>query len=65
MIDEINILQATFEAMRQAIRGLRVAPEFLLCDALIIPGCTIPQRSIIKGDAQSVSICCSFHSCEG
>ena len=56
VIDEINILQATFEAMRQAIRGLRLAPEFLLCDALIIPGCTIPQRSIIKGDAQSVSI---------
>ena len=56
VIDEINILQATFEAMRQAIRGLRRAPEFLLCDALIIPGCSIPQRSIIKGDAQSVSI---------
>jgi hypothetical protein len=35
VIDEINILQATFEAMRQAISGLRRAPEFLLCDALI------------------------------
>jgi ribonuclease HII len=56
VIDEINILQATLEAMRQAIRGLRRAPEFLLCDALTIPGCAIPQRSIIKGDAQSVSI---------
>ena len=56
VIDEINILQATFEAMRHAISGLRVAPEFLLCDALIIPGCTIPQRAIIRGDEQSVSI---------
>ena len=56
VIDEINILQATFEAMRQAVRGLRQAPEFVLCDALMIPGCSIPQRSIVKGDAQSVSI---------
>jgi len=56
VIDEINILQATLEAMRRAIAGLQRAPEFLLCDALMIPGCTIPQRSIIKGDAQSVSI---------
>jgi ribonuclease HII len=56
VIDQINILQATFEAMRHAIRGLRGAPEFLLCDALIIPGCTIPQRAIIRGDEQSVSI---------
>jgi ribonuclease HII len=56
VIDEINILQATFEAMRQAIVGLQRGPDVLLCDALIIPGCTIPQRSIIRGDAQSVSI---------
>ena len=56
VIDEINILQATFEVMRQAVRGLRQAPEFVLCDALMIPGCSIPQRSIVKGDAQSVSI---------
>ncbi|MCI0422294.1 MAG: ribonuclease HII, partial [Acidobacteria bacterium] len=56
VIDEINILQATFQAMRQAIVGLRQAPEFLLCDALVISGCCIPQRSIIRGDAQSVSI---------
>lgn len=56
IIDEINILQATLEAMRQAIRGLGEVPDFLLCDGVMIPGCVVPQRSIIKGDARSVSI---------
>ena len=42
--------------MRQAIRGLNEAPDFLLCDGLLISGCCIPQRTIIKGDAQAVSI---------
>jgi ribonuclease HII len=56
VVDEINILQATLEAMRQAIRGLVEVPDFLLCDGLLIPDCGIPQRSIVKGDAQSVSI---------
>ena len=41
--------------MLRAIQGLRTVPEFLLCDASMIPGSAIPQRSIIKGDAQSVS----------
>lgn len=55
-IDEINILQATYEAMRQAIAGLAVRPDLLLNDAVIIPGVDIPQVKIIKGDAKSVSI---------
>lgn len=55
-IDEINILQATYEAMRQAISKLSVEPELLLNDAVTIPGITIGQVSIIKGDAKSVSI---------
>lgn len=55
-IDEINILQATYEAMRQAISKLSVEPELLLNDAVTIPGVTIGQISIIKGDAKSVSI---------
>jgi len=55
-IDEINILQATYEAMRQAISKLSVEPELLLNDAVTIPGVTIGQVSIIKGDAKSVSI---------
>lgn len=55
-IDEINILQATYEAMRQAIAGLKVKPAVLLNDAVTIPGVEIPQIPIIKGDAKSVSI---------
>ena len=56
VIDEINILQATYEAMRQAIEGLGVKPELLLNDAVTIPGVDIFQVPIIKGDAKSVSI---------
>lgn len=55
-IDEINILQATYEAMRQAITKLSVRPELLLNDAVRIPGVEIPQIPIIKGDAKSQSI---------
>ncbi|MDO4474686.1 MAG: ribonuclease HII [Eubacteriales bacterium] len=55
-IDEINILQATYEAMRIAIGKLRVAPDLLLNDAVTIPEVDIKQVPIIKGDAKSVSI---------
>lgn len=55
-IDEINILQATYEAMRIAIGNLRVAPDLLLNDAVTIPEVDIRQVPIIKGDAKSVSI---------
>ena len=55
-IDEINILQATYEAMREAISNLQVAPDILLNDAVTIPGVTIRQVPIIKGDAKSISI---------
>lgn len=55
-IDEINILQATYEAMREAVKKLGVHPEILLNDAVTIPGIDIPQVPIIKGDAKSVSI---------
>ncbi len=55
-IDEINILQATYEAMRIAISRLSVRPDLLLNDAVTIPQVDIPQVPIIKGDAKSVSI---------
>lgn len=55
-IDEINILQATYEAMRSAIAALDPAPQVLLNDAVTIPQLTIPQVPIIKGDAKSLSI---------
>lgn len=55
-IDEINILQATYEAMREAISKLHPEPKLLLNDAVKIPGVSIPQVPIIKGDAKSISI---------
>lgn len=55
-IDEINILQATYEAMRQAIQNLAVTPDILLNDAVTIPEVKIRQVPIIKGDAKSISI---------
>ena len=55
-IDEINILQATFEAMRAAISKLEVSPDILLNDAVTIPQVDIKQVPIIKGDAKSISI---------
>ena len=55
-IDEINILQATYEAMRIAISRLSVRPDLLLNDAVTIPQVDIPQVPIIKGGAKSVSI---------
>lgn len=55
-IDEINILRATYEAMRMAVGKLKVRPDILLNDAVTIPEVTIPQVPIIKGDAKSVSI---------
>lgn len=55
-IDEINILQATYEAMREAISKLTVKPDLLLNDAVTIPQVDIRQVPIIKGDAKSISI---------
>ena len=55
-IDEINILNATYEAMRMAIEQLKVRPEVLLNDAVTIPKVDIFQVPIIKGDEKSVSI---------
>ena len=55
-IDEINILQATYEAMRDAIHHLKVPADYLLVDAVHIPKVDIPQAGIIKGDAKSISI---------
>ena len=55
-IDEINILQATYEAMREAIGKLSVKPDLLLNDAVTIPMVDIKQIPIVKGDAKSISI---------
>ena len=55
-IDEINILQSTYEAMREAVSKLSVAPDLLLNDAVTIPELSMKQVPIIKGDAKSISI---------
>ena len=55
-IDEINILQATYEAMREAVGKLTLSPDLLLVDAVHIPDLSQKQVGIVKGDAKSVSI---------
>ncbi len=58
VVDEINILQATYEAMRQAVSQLSPAPDVLLNDAVTIPDLPMKARQvpIVKGDAKSISI---------
>lgn len=55
-IDEINILQATYEAMQEAVKKLQVKPVVFLNDAVTIPGIEGKQIPIIKGDGKSISI---------
>ena len=55
-VDRLNILEASRLAMRRAIAALSPQPDCLLIDAVALPGCTIPTRSIIKGDALSISV---------
>ena len=55
-IDRLNILRATYVAMQRAVAGLSVAPDLILVDALEVPGVSISQKGIVKGDALSVSI---------
>jgi len=55
-IDRINIYHAGLLAMRRAVEGLAVKPDHLLVDARTVPGCSVPQQGIIKGDALSLSI---------
>lgn len=55
-IDEINILNATYEAMNGAVQGLSVKPDFVLIDGNRIAGMEIPHETVVKGDAKSISI---------
>lgn len=55
-IDEINILNATFEAMSGAVAGLNVTPDYVLVDGNRVKGIDIPHETIVKGDAKSASI---------
>lgn len=55
-IDEINILNATYEAMNGAVNGLKIQPDFVIIDGNRISGMTIPHETVVKGDAKSISI---------
>lgn len=55
-IDEYNILNATYMAMKKAVNCLKQKPDYLLVDAAHIPDVDIEQKSIIKGDSKSISI---------
>ena len=56
IIDEINILQATRLCMKNAVEGLNVTPDFCITDGNMTLDISIPQRSIVKGDALSYTI---------
>lgn len=55
-IDEINILNATFEAMNGAVNGLSVKPDYVIIDGNRIRGMEIAHETVVKGDAKSISI---------
>jgi ribonuclease HII len=56
VIDAVNILQATLAAMKEAVLGLFPPPDYLLIDGLHRISLTVPQETIVRGDARSVSI---------
>ncbi|NLB81896.1 MAG: ribonuclease HII, partial [Clostridiaceae bacterium] len=56
VIDKINILNATFKAMCEAVEGLSVTPDFVLIDGNCIKGLKIPHQCIVKGDSKSISV---------
>ena len=55
-IDEINILQATYLAMKRAVEGLEIKPDYVLIDGNRMPPIDIPAETIVKGDGKSASI---------
>ena len=58
-IDEINILQATFLAMKRAVEGLQICPDYAMIDGNRKPNISVPCETIIKGDGKSASIACA------
>jgi ribonuclease HII len=58
-IDEINILQATFLAMKRAVEGLKIKPDFAMIDGNKEPSLSIPMQTIVRGDGKSASIACA------
>jgi ribonuclease HII len=59
IIDSINILNATKKAMLSALQALAHPPDYLLIDALVLPGLRIRQKGIVRGDRTVLSIACA------
>jgi ribonuclease HII len=55
-IDKVNILQATFLAMRKAVEALAIQPDYLLIDGNQLPHFDIPTEALVEGDSLSISI---------
>lgn len=55
-IDEVNILNATFEAMNKAVSSLNISPDYVLIDGNRIRGISVPHETVVKGDSKSASI---------
>ena len=60
IIDSINILNATFKAMADAVKGLSLTPDFVLIDGNRIKGLDIPHECIVKGDSKSISTAAEY-----
>lgn len=59
-IDKVNILNATFMAMNEAVNTLGVSPDYVMIDGNKVPkGMKYPAKAIVKGDANSISIACA------
>ena len=58
-IDEVNILNATFLAMKRAVKSLKIQPDLILVDGNRLPDFDIPAKTIVKGDSLSHSIACA------
>lgn len=59
VIDNINILNATRQAMKLALQGLYSPPDYVLTDAVFLRGLSMPQKGIIKGDRDVLTIACA------
>lgn len=55
-IDEINILNATFLAMKRAVEGLEISPDYAIIDGNRVPNLEIPTETVVKGDGKVMSV---------
>lgn len=56
VVDRINVLEATLLGASRVVSRIRPRPDLVLLDALRLPGCTVPQRQLVRGDRLSASV---------